>query len=312
MESQPLTIATYFTDYIFNPENAKPEDQETCVRITYAVGILTLGIVPVAVVIAWGIGRLITWIKQELFGHEKKIQKVAEKTDIKPVTIQEEDNKPKPVDKSAIDKKEPEMAPSDLVRKTPVEELSLNKINPFRIDFKKDAKNRTAQEQADEILNYLEEFFTENEHGRIAITYSANSDQAKDIYAKYDSGDYVIGGANQAQLFAAILKGIRAKDWQDKFHVLPVPTCLHSGGAQVSTKKDVVDAMKNIAKHMTEGWIVLGLQNQDTKSDFPFAIGGGVAGNVWKNTEQEKICQKFMLSMLNGIIPSDDELNSVL
>ncbi|MBA2367721.1 MAG: hypothetical protein H0V82_01700 [Candidatus Protochlamydia sp.] len=191
------------------------------------------------------------------------------------------------------------------VYKTPIEKLKTARINPFKIDFIQNGKKRTAETQAKEILDYMSDFFKKNMNAKIAITYSANSEQAEDIYAGYKSGKFSIEGANQAKLFSSITKEIQQRSWQDKVHILPVPTCEKSGGKVVSKQEDVEKAMKNIARHLGGGWYVLGLQNQNCNSESPFAIGGGVADVVWGNSSQKKYVHDHMIAMLNGKISKD-------
>lgn len=301
MDPVPLNFTSFFTDYIFHPEHAKLEDQDKCFYISLSLGILSLGVIPAVVGIAWGVSNLLTYLKGDLSDQDVKIQIVAKENEM----IKSEPNNEKEAGK------EEKLEPSNVVLKTPVEELKLNKINPFKIDFKIGSNSRTAAQQAQEVLGYFDKFFSSYPEGKIAITYSSNSDQAQSIYKGYKTGQYTISGANQAQVFSTIVAGIKERNLQDKVHVLPIPTCLHSGGKEISSNEDINLAMKNIAQHLKDGWYVLGLQNQSTKPDFPFAIGGGVAGVVWKEgTTQRDFCQTQMLRMLNGDIPTEEELNS--
>ncbi len=189
--------------------------------------------------------------------------------------------------------------------KTPIEKLDCKRINPFRIDFIQNGKNRSMESQAEEIISYMDEFFKAHQNEKIAITYSANVDQAEGIYAGYKTGKYSINGSNQAQLFSLIVKEIQKRSWQNKVHILPVPTCEKGGGKNVAKQINVQKAMKNIATHLGSGWYVLGLQNQNCTPESPFAIGGGVADKVWAHSPQQKYVHERMIAMLNGNIPTD-------
>lgn len=188
----------------------------------------------------------------------------------------------------------PEVTKGHLV-KTPVDQLQENCINPFKITF----ENRSFEHQAKEIVAYFDEYFKLNPKGKIGITYSANCDQASDIYADYKTNKLPdIGGGGQALLFKAVLKQMEGKQWAKQVHILPIPTCLHSGGEEVSTMPDVKKAMDNIDQHLKEGYIVLGLQNQKSTTERPFAIGGAIAGGVWFGTEQQKFVDAKMKALL--------------
>lgn len=153
----------------------------------------------------------------------------------------------------------------------------------------------------------MSDFFKKNQHEKISITYSSNSEQAEEIYAGYKSGKFSLEGANQAKVFSIVAKEVQQRSWQNKVLILPIPTCEKSGGKTVSKQEDVEKAMKNIARHLGGGWFVLGLQNQNCNAESPFAIGGGVADAVWGPSSQKKYVHDRMISMLDGKMPKDLE-----
>lgn len=194
--------------------------------------------------------------------------------------------------------------------KTAIDELEFNKINPFKIDYKENGMLKTAKVQAQEILQYMTDIFNTPPDQKIAITYSANTEQAENIYQGYITGEFSIGGSNQAEVFSIIVSEIKQNGWQNKVHILPIPTCEKAGGATVAKQEDVMKAMDNIAWHLGNGWVVLGLQNQDCKAGFPFAIGGGVANGVWAHSAQRAYVDKCMMDMHNGLVKENEDLKN--
>jgi len=162
------------------------------------------------------------------------------------------------------------------------------KIHPFQVPFE-DAKGKGigAQAQAAQILADMQAMLTERPDAKIGITYSANNDQSESIINGYKTGDCSIGGSNQGAVFTIVAAEIKKRGWNDKVHILPVSTCLHSGGADAVDDQIVKRDAQNIAQHLGAGWVVLGLQNQHLKNTpNKYSIGGGVAAKVWKGKLQ--------------------------
>jgi hypothetical protein len=181
-----------------------------------------------------------------------------------------------------------------LICKTAIEELQPGKLNPFKIDY----AGRSSQKQAAEIFDYLSQVVSKYPNEKVAITYSANSAQADDIYAATKEGKLPkITGGNQAEVFKFLLEMVDKSPWKGKLHVLPIPTCLQAGGAKLSTHDDVERALDNIKQHLAGGYIVLGLQNQNCTEGSPLAIGGGIA-TVWNGSEQKKLVDREVRRML--------------
>jgi polyhydroxyalkanoate synthesis regulator phasin len=151
-------------------------------------------------------------------------------------------------------------------------------INPYKVSY----KGRTAKQQADQIMADFKRILAQNPKAKIAITYSANNDQALDIINGYKTGEYSVNGSNQAAVFHLVIEQIKRDSLQDQIHILPISTCEHAGGTGTLTQTHIDRDKQNIAKHIGAGWIVLGLQNEDTQKD-EYAIGGGVVRG-WKST----------------------------
>lgn len=182
-----------------------------------------------------------------------------------------------------------------------VKKLKKQFINPFFLAFNnfsdQKKQNEDYHRQAKEIFNYCKAFLQERPKDRIAITYSANTKQANEIYAGYEGNDFNIDGANQAQVFNLLVAMIKKDNLQGKIHILPVPTCTTSGGQEIASMQDVQTAINNIRNHLKHGWVVLGLHNQSSTAEHPYAIGGGVAARVWNGSEQQEYVEHEMASM---------------
>lgn len=63
MPGKDLNVRNFFTDLIFHPEHAKPKQQKKSRVLSIAIGILSLGIVPLVVSIGWGASALISLCK---------------------------------------------------------------------------------------------------------------------------------------------------------------------------------------------------------------------------------------------------------
>lgn len=67
-----LSFNTFFTDLIFYPEHAVPQDQKKALALSIALGIFSLGIFPLIVGVGWSVDKAITWLKEKLTYTEKK------------------------------------------------------------------------------------------------------------------------------------------------------------------------------------------------------------------------------------------------
>lgn len=175
-------------------------------------------------------------------------------------------------------------------------------------------KSEAVEDQAVEIWNRIEASLANGES--VGILYSANQDQAEQIYQDYAKNSISpISGSGQAELFNAIAKKIEANGVQDRVHILPIPTSKHGGAAKtrllqsnVVTKAEIDLSLQNVENHLAGGWKVMGLERPSTeeKSLPTFAIGGGVTG--WLKTEKiklennEKISQEdYLQTRLGGL-----------
>lgn len=82
-----LNFYNFFTDLIFNPEHAIPEDRNKSLALSIALGIFSLGAIPLVVGAGWGISRGITWIKESLSPLQQKTDGVARTKFEEPVGI---------------------------------------------------------------------------------------------------------------------------------------------------------------------------------------------------------------------------------
>lgn len=77
--NKPLSVSTFFSDYIFHPDHAPREDQTKCLILSIALGILSCGIIPLAVGISWGIRWLISYSRDKRSEAEEKVNQTASK-----------------------------------------------------------------------------------------------------------------------------------------------------------------------------------------------------------------------------------------
>ena len=158
-----------------------------------------------------------------------------------------------------------------------------NLVKGFVIRFK-DSSNQpvSADQQARFFLDQALKDLEELEDGQgVAITYSANYGQTKDLAAAYIAGKPTagIGGSNQATVVKAmeklILKDAKYKPLQNRMHIIPITTLKYG---EHKPENIIVRDIQNLACHLGAGWKVYGWQNQSThfKTKKKFAIGGGI------------------------------------
>ncbi len=179
------------------------------------------------------------------------------------------------------------------------------KIHGFKVPFKNpNGKGISTEDQAQQIISDIEAMLTSNSDAKIAITYSANNDQSAGIIDAYTKpGGYTFdpGAGNQGAVFTIVAQQIQAKGWSDKVHILPISTCLHSGGVGAVSPQIVQRDAENIAKHLGAGWVTLGLQNQHTTGT-AYSVGGGIANGVWTGSLKQSM-DNALTDMTNGKIP---------
>jgi hypothetical protein len=76
---QELTIKNFFSDLIFHPEHAKPEDYNKSVLLTIFLTVFSVCIIPIAVGIFWAGRSFVTWIKSDKSKTDQKIEELVEK-----------------------------------------------------------------------------------------------------------------------------------------------------------------------------------------------------------------------------------------
>ncbi len=194
------------------------------------------------------------------------------------------------------------------------EKTEENLVEGLVIHFK-DSSNHpiSADQQARFFLDRALKDLEHMEEGKgVALTYSANYGQTKDLAAAYTAGRPTanIGGSHQATVVKAIekllLKDDKYKPLQHRMHILPITT-LKFGAHK--PENIIVRDMKNVACHLGAGWKVYGWQNQDTNfsTSKKFAIGGGVVKN--QDPLQYKIIQNslLLLSERKDLLPKNSD-----
>lgn len=71
MNTLELSFRTFFSDLIFHPEHAHPEDQKKCLIISIALGIFSVGIIPLVVGLGWVVRKVVSWITEKSPAEEK-------------------------------------------------------------------------------------------------------------------------------------------------------------------------------------------------------------------------------------------------
>ncbi len=157
---------------------------------------------------------------------------------------------------------------------------------PLHIPFSQNGAQVPAHDQAEEILKKATDL-TANGSKSVAITYSANYGQTRDIQKIYFAGGWLTNtsGANQAEVMRQmeILLDSTYAALQGKMHIVPITT-LNAYTDPVSPWNDdvlmgiIITDLARIEMYLESGWDVLGWQNQSTVSNpqHPYAIGGGV------------------------------------
>jgi len=181
-----------------------------------------------------------------------------------------------------------------------------NKLENYYVPYLKNEKKGasggyvSAIDQAQQIFDEMQRRLIQDPSAKVAITYSANGDQCKDITDGYSSGEYKIGGGNQAIVFGHLAKKIQEAGLQDRLHILPIATMKHSGNVGKVDADDVNRDMANVAQHAGSGWQVLGLQNTKTPDkNKPYAIGGGIGAGFHATSHSQRI-QSLMKAMAQG------------
>lgn len=165
--------------------------------------------------------------------------------------------------------------------------MRTGKFISFVVPFLKDGRSVPAQSQADAILQKCRELISDGSQG-VAITYSANYGQTREIEKVYFAGGWETktDGANQAAVMSSMESLLASRDsaLQGKMRILPITTMNAYDSPVVPWNDDVLMGivttdLDRIQRYLEGGWDVLGWQNQNTVNhpQHPYAIGGGVA-----------------------------------
>lgn len=155
------------------------------------------------------------------------------------------------------------------------------------VPFLKDNISVPPENQAKDILDKSLELINNGAKG-VAITYSANYGQTREIERIYFAGGWNThtDGANQAAVIRCMesLLGTDYKALQGKMRIAPITTMNAYQNCASPWNDDVhmgivITDLDRIKNYLEGGWDVLGWQNQTTVGNpkCPYAIGGGVA-----------------------------------
>ncbi len=157
----------------------------------------------------------------------------------------------------------------------------------FYLPYARDYVYITSKAQAQSILEKARELVKTDITG-VAITYSANYGQTREIAKTYAQGNWntQTGGANQAEVIHNMenLLDQTYSDLQHKMRIAPITT-MNAYTNPLDPWNDKVlmglveEDLKKIKDLLDGGWAVLGWQNQETlnNQEHPYAVGGGVA-----------------------------------
>ena len=157
----------------------------------------------------------------------------------------------------------------------------------FEVPFVKMETAVPAENQAEQILQKADELVASGAIG-VAITYSANYGQTREIQRVYFAGGWKTrtDGANQAAVMRCMesLLGGNHQSLQGRMRILPITTMNAYDDPASPWNADVLlgivtTDLDRIKTYLEAGWCVLGWQNQNTVGDpkHPYAVGGGVA-----------------------------------
>lgn len=156
----------------------------------------------------------------------------------------------------------------------------INFFLKFKSPSSPDGLDNLAQAQA--ILSKARTLIDTGQTG-VAITYSANEGQTKDLEKAYASGEFSgnISGDNQAKVMRAMETALGNPAWSDlqlKLRIAPITTIPYGS----DPLKIVQEDLARIKAYLQSGWAILGWQNQGTVGDagHPYAIGGGVVAKL--------------------------------
>jgi len=157
----------------------------------------------------------------------------------------------------------------------------------FYLPYRQNGAYIPPDSQAQAILTKAQTLVDKGAPG-VAITYSANYGQTREIIKVYAAGGWYTGtdGANQAAVMCEMeqLMSSPYTALQHKMRIAPITT-MNAYADPVTpwnetVLADIVTAdLARIETYLQNGWCVLGWQNQDTVNNtgHPYAVGGGIA-----------------------------------
>lgn len=165
--------------------------------------------------------------------------------------------------------------------------MSTGRFINFVLPFSKDGVNIPPQNRANDILQKSRELINTGSKG-VAITYSANYGQTREIEKVYFTGGWntQTNGAHQAEVMHSMesLLGSEYKDLQGKVRIVPITT-MNAYVYPVDPWNDdvhigiVITDLDRIKIYLEGGWDILGWQSQNAVNNptHPYAVGGGIA-----------------------------------
>lgn len=144
---------------------------------------------------------------------------------------------------------------------------------------------------------------------KVAITYAANTEQAKEIIEAYTSGNHFsIDGGGQAGVFKILAAKIQEAGLQNYIHILPIATMTPDG--KTIEEETLNTNLANVSKHLGAGYTVLALRNQLTNPKSFVAVGGNIAQGVWSGSNLEKKCQAYFEAWTT-VFPEDKNPDTI-
>lgn len=163
----------------------------------------------------------------------------------------------------------------------------------FALPYELNGKAISYDDQATKLLDVCRTLLGNGCKG-VGYIYSANYGQTRMILQTYFSGgwDTKTTGVHQAQTVMAVEDqlGKTYSDLQGKVHILAITTMNAYDHPITGWNTDIQLGILNtdldrIEYYLESGWDVLGLQDQHTSAQKPYAIGGTVANMPQTNSD---------------------------
>ena len=152
--------------------------------------------------------------------------------------------------------------------------------------------NITFDDEAKFILNAAQKSIDAGAQG-VGYIYSANYGQTVTIERTYFANGWntETRGLNQAQVVMAVEKLLGTTDFKHlkgKLHILPITTMDYSTVTDWNEEIHIgilYTDLKRIENYLLSGWDVLGLKDQNSNANKPYAIGGKIANMSKKEND---------------------------